>query len=81
MSAAATRDDLASVVAALTDEATLQDSIQAKYTERTAVAAAMDPPDRIGEALWEKYAYGARSSALAFTISADMISKYVGVTE
>lgn len=74
MSAAATRDDLASVHKALSDQAAVQRKWQAEYEARA--AAARDVYER---AVWERAGAMARGTASAFEVSADMISKYVAV--
>ena len=74
MSAAATRDDLASVVKALTESAAVQRRWQAEYKEK----ATRSEGDSLVRELWLRFAAEARGTALAFEISADMLSKYVG---
>jgi len=75
VSAAATRDDLASVVTALTESAAMQRRWQTEYKEK----ATQCDGDSLLHGLWLRFAAEARGTALAFEISADMISKYVGV--
>ena len=74
MSAAATRDDLAAVVTALTESAAEQRKWQAEYI---ALAVAADSVE--ARTVWNRNAAMAQGTALAFEISADMISKYVSV--
>lgn len=72
MTAAATRDDLAAVVTALTEQAATQRRWQQEYEAK---AAALDGLNR---ALFERFAAQARGTAEGFEVSADMIRKYVG---
>jgi hypothetical protein len=71
MTAATTRDDLASVVTALKDSALEQRRWQAEYEAK---AAQLDGANR---ALFERFAAQARGSATAYEVSADMLKRYV----
>jgi hypothetical protein len=88
MSVAATRDDLASVVTALTNAAVLQRKWQAGYEANASAsrAAAGDTEDELERArhrsvmaLYERFAAQARGTAHGFEVSADMIRRYVSV--
>jgi hypothetical protein len=88
VTAAATRDDLASVVTALTEQAATQRQWQAQYeamaTAENALVLKSETPSaiawhRANEALHERHAATARGTAHAFEVSADMIRKYVDV--
>jgi hypothetical protein len=74
VTAAATRDDLASVVTALTEQAAKQRHFQAQYEAKA--HAALDNYER---SVWVHAAAVARGTANGFEVSADMISKYVSV--
>jgi hypothetical protein len=71
MTAAATRDDLLSVVTALTEQAATQRQLQRDYEARAITC------DELTRAMYERFAAQARGTAWAFEVSADMISKYV----
>lgn len=73
MSAAATRDDLASVVTALTEQAATQRKWQAEYEDKAEGSSGGT------RELWLRFAREAKGAAFAFEISADMLNKYVGV--
>jgi hypothetical protein len=87
VSAAATRDDLASVVQALTGSAKEQRRWQAEYEAKAAAQFRLsnendeDPllsaQHRANQALWERFAAQARGSATAYEVSADMLKRYV----
>ena len=88
MSAAATRDDLASVVTALTEAAATQREWQAEYEAKALVARRQSDEryvgtgelqDRTVESLMARFAAQAKGTAHGFEVSADMISKYVQV--
>ena len=89
MSAAATRDDLASVVTALTESAVTQRTWQAQYEAlaeaENRLALSSETPvviahHRAQQALHERHAVQARGTANGLEIGADMIRKYVDVT-
>lgn len=73
MSAAATRDDIESVIKALTEQAATQRKWQAEYEAKAAALTGLS------RATFERFAAQARGSAHAFEVSADMISEYVHV--
>lgn len=72
MSAAATRDDLAAVVHALTESAATQRQWQAEYEAK--IPELVEPESK---ALFGRFAAQAKGTAFAFEVSADMIRKYV----
>ena len=74
MSAAGTRDDLLSVVTALTEAAATQRKWQAEYEEKAHFTVNRD----LQAIEWRRCAAMARGAANAYEVSADMISKYVG---
>lgn len=88
MTAAATRDDLLSVVSALTQSAEQQRVWEQEYRAKAQVSrdAARDTDNQLDyqryrteESLWERFASHASGTANAFEVSADMINKYVTV--
>jgi hypothetical protein len=88
MSAQATRDDLLSVVTELTEAAATQREWQAEYEAKALVARRQaderyvgtgEIQDRTVESLMARFAAQAKGTAHGFEVSADMISKYVGV--
>jgi hypothetical protein len=79
VSAAATRDDLAAVVASLTDSAAVQRQWQAEYETKAAERASA--ADLISHSMYERFAAQARGTANGLEIGANMISKYVGVSD
>jgi hypothetical protein len=90
VSAAATRDDLAAVVTALSEQAATQRRWEAEYetsaaTSRASAASTTDQLEyerhRSVQHLNEKFAAQARGTATAYEVSADMIRKYVTVPE
>jgi hypothetical protein len=90
VSAAATRDDLAAVVKALTDSAAEQRRWQAEYEAKArfsrdlADASDNDLVRRVALAeqyMNDRHAALARGTATGYEVSADMISKYVSVPD
>jgi hypothetical protein len=75
MSAAATRDDLAGLVVALTESAAMQRRWEAEYDAKaeTLTGSARD--------VFLRFAAQAKGTATAFEVSADMIRKYVTVPQ